>query len=149
MTLCSGNQLKDFRIIKVNKALADFLGVRKEDIVGKPCYEVIHKRDEAMPECPHMEMLKTGETVTKDVYDENLGRHLMVSVSPIYDEDGELTGSVHYMKDITELKKSEEELKNRVEDLEKFYEMAVNRELRMKELKRELRKLKEDKAEGS
>ena len=40
------------------------------------------------------------------------------------------------------LKESEEELKQKVQDLEKFYDMAVGRELKMKELKKEINKLK-------
>lgn len=134
----------DFRIIKANRALADFLGVRVQDIVGKRCYEVIHKLSEPMTGCPHIEMMKTRKTVIRNIDDENLGRYLMVSVSPIFDEAGEVKGSVHYMKDITEIKRSEEELKKRVDDLEQFYEMAVNRELRMKELKRDIKALNEE-----
>ncbi|MBI4826619.1 MAG: response regulator [Nitrospirae bacterium] len=134
----------DFRIVKANKALADFLGVRIQDIVGRHCYEVFHNFSEPMAGCPHLEMLKAGKTVTKDINDDHLGRYLMVSVSPLFDEAGEIKGSVHYMKDITGIKRSEEELKKRVDDLEKFYEMAVNRELRMKELKKDIKTLNEE-----
>ncbi len=133
---------KDFKITKANKAFAESLGMDVKNMIGRYCYDVIHHQSEPLADCPHMEMLVTKETVTRDIYNEAMGRHLMVSVSPIFDKDGELQGSVHYMKDITKIKESEEELKNRVDDLEKFYEMAINRELRMKELKRELKKLK-------
>ena len=37
----------------------------------------------------------------------------------------------------------EEEIKKKVRELEEFYEMAVNRELRMKELKKEIKRLEE------
>ena len=43
--------------------------------------------------------------------------------------------------DITERKKMEKEVKERIEELEKFYEMAIGRELRMKELKDEIKRL--------
>ena len=48
------------------------------------------------------------------------------------------------VRDITERKKAEEEIKQKVEELEKFYEMAVGRELRMKELKKNMAKLEEE-----
>ncbi|MDO8281136.1 MAG: response regulator [Thermodesulfovibrionia bacterium] len=134
----------DFRIVKANKALADFLGVRIQDIVGRHCYEILHNLSEPIADCAHIEMLKTGKTVTKEINDDHLGRYLMISVSPIFNEAGEIKGSVHYMKDITEIKRSEDELKKRVDDLEKFYEMAVNRELRMKELKKDIKMLNEE-----
>jgi polyhydroxyalkanoate synthesis regulator phasin len=44
--------------------------------------------------------------------------------------------------DITERKRMEEELRKRIEDLEKFYDMAVSRELKMKEMKNEIESLK-------
>jgi PAS domain S-box-containing protein len=43
-----------------------------------------------------------------------------------------------------ELRKSEEELKKRVKELEEFYQMAVGRELKMIELKKEIEGLKEE-----
>ncbi|MEF9426239.1 MAG: PAS domain S-box protein, partial [Candidatus Mariimomonas ferrooxydans] len=46
------------------------------------------------------------------------------------------------VRDITERKKAEKELKNRMEELEKFYKVAIDRELKMKQLKDELEKLK-------
>ncbi len=54
-------------------------------------------------------------------------------------------------RDITEYKradsalhKSEEELKKKFKELEEFYNMAVGRELRMKELKEEINEMKEE-----
>ncbi len=47
-----------------------------------------------------------------------------------------------YGRDITDRKVAEKELKKRVDDLEKFYDMAIGREVKMKELKKEIKKLK-------
>ena len=44
-------------------------------------------------------------------------------------------------EDITTRKNSEEEIKKRVKELEKFYEMSVGRELKMRKLKRSISKL--------
>ena len=46
--------------------------------------------------------------------------------------------------DITKSKKAEEEIKKRVKELEEFYDMAVGRELRMKELKEHMEEMKEE-----
>ncbi|MBI4844707.1 MAG: response regulator [Nitrospirae bacterium] len=134
----------DFRITKANKALADFLGVSKDDLIGKFCYEVMHDAKEPPPGCPHTKALKGGKTVTFDIFEEKFGRYFNFSVSPINDSHNQARGVVHYIKDITMLKQSEEELKKRVEDLERFYNMAVNRELKMKELKSEIERLNEE-----
>jgi PAS domain S-box-containing protein len=47
-------------------------------------------------------------------------------------------------RDISQRKKTEAELKERVDDLERFYEMAIGREVRMKDLKIEVVRLSEE-----
>ena len=61
---------------------------------------------------------------------------------PLMIED-RIAGRVWSFRDITERKKADEEIKKKVRELEEFYEMAVNRELRMKELKKEIKRLEE------
>ena len=48
------------------------------------------------------------------------------------------------MRNISKRKTAQEEIKKRVKELEEFYDMAVGRELRMKELKEEMEDLKEE-----
>jgi len=55
----------------------------------------------------------------------------------------ELIARIKQVKMCEELKKREQELKKKVKELEEFYDMAVGRELRMKELKEEIEELKE------
>ena len=42
----------DFTILKANKAFLDAMGLRSEDVIGKKCYEIMHKTDEPWPTCP-------------------------------------------------------------------------------------------------
>ncbi len=77
------------------------------------------------------------------------GHWLYVSHLPVLDEKGEYLYTIITATDITELKntqqtlmESKKELKERVDELENFYEMAMNRELKMIELKKEVSKLK-------
>jgi|GEM_PF-4006053 PAS domain S-box-containing protein len=46
--------------------------------------------------------------------------------------------------DITDRVRAEKEIRERMEELERFYKMAVDRELRMKELKEEIEQLREE-----
>lgn len=66
--------------------------------------------------------------------------HLMSDV--VTNEEGNPIGIVTTCEDITDRKKMEEEIKIRVDDLEKFYEMSIGREVKMKELKKEIQRLK-------
>ena len=56
----------------------------------------------------------------------------------------ELTIRIKHIKMQEELHRSKKELEKRVKELEEFYDIAVNRELRMKELKEENESLKEE-----
>ncbi len=55
----------------------------------------------------------------------------------------EVVGRVWSFRDVTDRKRAEREIEKRVKELEDFYDMAVGRELKMKELKEEIEELKE------
>jgi PAS domain S-box-containing protein len=109
---------KDFRIIKVNKALSDYLGVKPEELIGKHCYEVFHGEKVPWPNCPHTKTLETKKAVTEEVLDPTFGIPLLITTSPIFDENEEIVGSVHIGKDIREQKRAEEAIRKYAGELE-------------------------------
>ncbi len=92
---------KDFNIVKINRALADFLENKPEKLIGKKCYEVLHGTNRPYPNCPCLQTRVTKKTVNFEFYEPYLGKHIEITVNPIIDEDGEITGSVNVFKDIT------------------------------------------------
>ncbi len=117
-------QDKDFKFIKVNKSACDVLKVKPEDLIGKKCYEVLHKSDKPWPNCPMVKALKDKRPHTQEVYDPNIGIPLLITTSPIFDENGELTGVVHIATDITKRKKAEKALKREKERAEQYLDTA-------------------------
>jgi PAS domain S-box-containing protein len=101
---------KDFKIVRVNKACADALKMKPREVIGKTCYEVFHGTKEPPPYCPHKQTLETKKPHTAEFFEPHLGVYLEFSTSPIFNEKGEVTGSVHIVKDITERKQAEEKL---------------------------------------
>ncbi len=101
---------KDFKLIRVNKAFANSLNMKPEELIGKTCYQMIHGTTEPVPSCPHMKTLKTKEPARGEFFEPHLGIHLDVATSPIFDDKGEVVASVHIARDITEHKKMEEQL---------------------------------------
>ncbi len=100
----------DFRIIKVNRAFCDCFKKSDEEIIGRHCYEVVHETDGPPDTCPHIRALKTLTHETGEVTCPRLGFPLEVSVSPIFNDDMEIVGAVHIMKDITMRKRREHAL---------------------------------------
>lgn len=129
---------KEHTIINANQAFFDVVHVKPEDVVGKKCYEILHKLNKPWPECP-LEKTRVDKAVhIQEVNDPAIGIPLLVTTSPVLDDKGELIAIVHVSKDISELKKTENELKKKIENLERFQKITVDRELRMKELKAQI-----------
>ncbi|MBE0431499.1 MAG: PAS domain S-box protein, partial [Dehalococcoidia bacterium] len=92
----------DFRLRLVNRAFADRFGMRPSEIVGKHCYEVVHGTREPVPGCPHRDTLQSGKPAGTEFLKPDNGICLELTTSPIFDEKGEVTGTVHVTRDVTE-----------------------------------------------
>jgi len=109
---------KKHTIIKANKAFLNAMKLKKDGVVGKKCYEIVHKKNSPWPNCPHEMTIKDGNAHTEKVDDPALNIPLLITTSPILNEHGELFGSVHIAKDISEIVRTENELKKVKERLE-------------------------------
>jgi PAS domain S-box-containing protein len=108
---------KDFKIVRANKAFASAFKMKPSEIIGKNCCDLIHGTKEPPSFCPHKRTLDTGKPNSKEFFDPYLGIHVEASTSPIFDENGQVMASVHIVKDITERKQAEAELKAAQEKL--------------------------------
>jgi len=127
---------RDHNIVKANKSFIKALKSTPENVIGKKCYELLHKSDKPWPECPFEKTKESGKSTMQEVDDPNIGVTLLVSISPIFDNAGKLVGVVHIARDITERKKAENELKKANEELRKIDQLksdfvsTVSHELR-------------------
>jgi diguanylate cyclase (GGDEF)-like protein/PAS domain S-box-containing protein len=102
---------REQRVIRVNKAMADRIGMSPEDLAGRRCYEIFHANGRAPVNCPHVQLMTDGGEHLAEIVEEKLGGTFMVSVTPLLDDHGDLVGSVHVARDISKAKRLEEELK--------------------------------------
>lgn len=70
------------------------------------------------------------------------------SISAIKNEDGDITHFVAVKQDVTERKHMEEEMRQNVEELERFNKLAIGREIKMIQLKEEINALLEKVNQG-
>jgi len=150
---------RDHHIVQFNRAFQDYVGKTKEEILGNYCFFHVHGSTCPIDQCPFVRMKQSKVRESMEMTIDN--RVYEMIVDPISDEDGNITGAVHIMSDITRRKQTEsellklkedlesqvaektKELKEKLDDLERFFKATIDRELRMKELFDENRELKE------
>ena len=103
----------DYRIILANRAMATRLGCTPEQIEGCYCYEAVHGLTAPPGFCPHAMLLASGKEEQVEVAEERLGGIFNVSATPLRNEAGQLVGSVHVARNITDIKQAEKALQKR------------------------------------
>jgi len=69
------------RFVRVNRAMAARLGVEPQDLIGRPCHEVVHHLG-AVPEiCPLTQLFRDGREHCVEIQEPGLGGDFLVTVS--------------------------------------------------------------------
>ncbi len=112
------------RIIRANKAMAAAFGMRKEALVGRHCFEVVHGGNEPPRFCPHAKLLGDENQHSVEIFEPRLGGTYEIRVAPLADQGGHLLGSVHIVRDITARKQMEQELRDSEERYRAVFDNA-------------------------
>ena len=91
----------DFRIVRANRALAERLGTTPRALVGRTCYELFHHSQSPLENCPHASVMQNGQPQSIELEEPVLGGTFLLSAYPLRNGRGEITGSVHVLRDIT------------------------------------------------
>jgi PAS domain S-box-containing protein len=97
----------NYRIQDVNRGLLNRLGLKLNEVIGKHCYEITHRRNapcagEKHP-CPLIQTLETGKpSQTTHVHVDRNNREIYYSIYtyPMF-EDGDIVGAIEISRDIT------------------------------------------------
>lgn len=142
---------RDFKIISANQGYLNQCRLTVGEVVGRRCHEVSHRSDApcylAGEACSVKEAFETGisrrivhthfDKAGKPIYIETISY-------PLKNSAGEIVSAIEVLTDVTERVALEKEVRQRMRELEDFYEIAIDRELKMKELKEELAGLKHE-----
>jgi PAS domain S-box-containing protein len=97
-------------ILRTNRTAEEIFGRPAEAMLGKHCWEIAHGSQEPIPECP---ILRMRRSLQREQMELQIGeRFFIVTVDPILNADGKLTGAVHLVSDITARKQAEKALRD-------------------------------------
>ncbi|MBN2581735.1 MAG: PAS domain-containing protein [Planctomycetes bacterium] len=136
----------DCKYVVVNWAFAAACGMKPENIVGKTDHDLwpqeladhYHENDRSV--------MTSGKTLC---FDEQLeargGPRVWVETikTPVFDDQGAVIGTAGVARDVTERRRSEGRAQALLQEQQQFTRLAVGRELRMIELKREVNAMAE------
>ncbi len=109
------------RVVRCNRAMLEFLKKPASQVIGRRCYKLFHAASPPL-ECPFSRMIRSMQRETMDL---TLGeRRCRVIVDPILGPQGELSGAVHVVHDVTEQKRMEETLRVERDQFRQYLEVA-------------------------
>jgi PAS domain S-box-containing protein len=118
---------RNFRIILMNSGQAKMNRKSVEQCIGQECFRIFEKREAVCPHCPGTIAMATGkpaEIETQGVRDDGSTLPVRVQAFPTFDQNGDVTGFIEVVEDITERKRAEEALNKSFQLLRDTGEMA-------------------------
>jgi PAS domain S-box-containing protein len=117
---------REFNVLRVNETFSTLSGMRREEIIGKKCFEVLHGPLCETSSCPLVRILDNEHRVEIDsekVRRDGTKIPCIITATPFRGPDGNLIGIVEDFKDISDRKRSEREL---MESREKLRNLAAH-----------------------
>jgi PAS domain S-box-containing protein len=94
---------RDFRIVRVNRTLANMFGMEPEDMLGRPCCKVFYGKDlPQQPWCRCRQVLATRKVTSIETDQLQSSGIYDIRLDPLLDATGELIGVIHSFRNITE-----------------------------------------------
>ena len=116
---------RDQRIVTVNSTVATWFGHIPEWFAGHYCFEVFEKRTTSCVHCPCLIYQETGKSVkmnTEGVRDDGSRFPVRICMVPLSSPDGETTGYIEVVEDITEQMRSDDALRQSEERFRHLFE---------------------------
>ena len=131
------------KFLTINTSLEKLLCLAREALIGKTDYDIAPQEVADDWRSHDKQVMETGKAIQiEEVADLPDGHHIfLASKFPLANANGQIYGVGAISHDITERKRIEEALRASNQELNRFNQAMIGRELRMVELKREINAL--------
>ncbi len=103
----------EFRILKSNNLLFDRYGYLVENVVGRQCDEIFYNENTfPIPLYDYKRMVRSGMSFVEEVESPRYDGIFAITISPLLNMEKQLIGSIHIIKEVTEIRQLEREKKN-------------------------------------
>ncbi|HCY87423.1 MAG TPA: hypothetical protein DHV36_19980 [Desulfobacteraceae bacterium] len=148
------------RVVAWNRAMENLTGVLRDEIAGKGDYsyavpfhnerrpmliDLVRNWDDTLS-LPYDMVKWEGNRLKMEGFFPHIGTNgtfLSGTARVLYDANGNETGAIECIRDISERKTTEAELQKKLKELERFHQLTIDREHRMIRLKEEINQLLE------
>ncbi|HKP85457.1 MAG TPA: PAS domain S-box protein [Blastocatellia bacterium] len=104
---------RDDRLVRANLAFYEGLGLKPENSIGRSVEELMHAREKNFPadeQCPICELRLKGERAVIELPEGVITNYpVAVSIDPITNDEGETTGVVQVVRDLSDLYRAREQ----------------------------------------
>ena len=132
-------------IVDVNPMAVEMIGIPKGNIIGQTCHKFICQAEKG--KCPITDLRQKVDNSERVLVNAE-GKEITIlkTVTPIMINDKNLL--IESFVEITRQKKIERNLNEKIDELERYKQVTVGREIKMIELKNRIRELEEKLNEG-
>ncbi len=104
---------RDLNITELNRTHLRTFDVKREEVIGKKCYELFFGRKDICPDCPLSDFFDKRVCVRVErmiTLPEGVKKYFDVVFCPLFDEEGNVAEVICDVRDLTERKEMEEKL---------------------------------------
>ncbi|MBN2734461.1 MAG: PAS domain S-box protein [Methanomicrobiaceae archaeon] len=110
-------------ILYCNRATEEFLEMPSKDILGRHCYELVHKLSHFIEGCPFVKSMGSHK---RESYQLFMDKWYMVKIDPLINDDGDVIGAIHFITDINEIVRLNTDKTNLAEIVENTCDAIVS-----------------------
>jgi PAS domain S-box-containing protein len=133
-------------ITDINEKWCHTLGYEKEEVLGKSIFDFISDGEKIQAQESFARKISDGKSYTgghEREYRTKTGEKKLFLIHDflLFNDDGKVVSIYTTMEDITENKLAEQTLKEKIDELERYKIITVDREMKMMELKNKINEL--------
>jgi PAS domain S-box-containing protein len=103
---------KDFTIIRANRAAQERLDLPADGMGTAKCFKLFHGADCPPADCPSCQSISLARPVAAESFEPHLNMYVETRAIPRFNNDNQMVGLIHVVRDITKRKRMEALLEN-------------------------------------